>query len=130
MVFLLELKEGFKKFYNKYDTYLVPAVRFVMALVSFLIYVKAEKSADSRGNGSIVCLSSKWIYDIFLIGIYAGSFICDFCGICIDCTGNRAFNVSAVLPFYTEAGVSFSDYGTALLDKNAVPASNCGGAVL
>ena len=26
MVFLLELKEGFKKFYNKYDTYLVPAV--------------------------------------------------------------------------------------------------------
>ena len=131
MVFLLELKEGFKKFYNKYDTYLVPAVRFVMALVSFLMLnVKAEKSADSRGNGSIVCLSSKWIYDIFLIGIYAGSFICDFCGICIDCTGNRAFNVSAVLPFYTEAGVSFSDYGTALLDKNAVPASNCGGAVL
>ena len=43
---------------------------------------------------------------------------------------NRAFNVSAVLPFYTEAGVSFSDYGTALLDKNAVPASNSGGAVL
>ena len=37
MVFLLELKEGFKKFYNKYDTYLVPAVRFVMALVSFLM---------------------------------------------------------------------------------------------
>ena len=36
-VFLLELKEGFKKFYNKYDTYLVPAVRFVMALVSFLM---------------------------------------------------------------------------------------------
>ena len=92
MVFLLELKEGFKKFYNKYDTYLVPAVRFVMALVSFLML-----------NASIGC---------------------------IDCTGNRAFNVSAVLPFYTEAGVSFSDYGTALLDKNAVPASNCGGAVL
>ena len=134
--FLLELKEGFKKFYNKYDTYLVPAVRFVMALVSFLMlnasigYMSKLKTADSRGNGSIVCLSSKWIYDIFLIGIYADSFICDFCGICIDCTGNLSFNVSAVLPFYTEAGVSFSDYGTALLDKNAVPASNCGGAVL
>ena len=26
MVFLLELKEGFKKFYNKYDTYLVPDI--------------------------------------------------------------------------------------------------------
>ena len=37
MVFLLELKEGFKKFYNTYYTYLVPAVRFVMALVSFLM---------------------------------------------------------------------------------------------
>ena len=136
MVFLLELKEGFKKFYNKYDTYLVGSTVcdgigfFSDAQCKHRIYVKAEKSADSRGNGSIVCLSSKWIYDIFLIGIYAGSFICDFCGICIDCTGNRAFNVSAVLPFYTEAGVSFSDYGTALLDKNAVPASNCGGAVL
>ena len=132
MVFLLELKEGFKKFYNKYDTYLVPAVRFVMALVSFLMLNASIGYMSKLKNpfGSIVCLSSKWIYDIFLIGIYVGSFICDFCGICIDCTGNRAFNVSAVLPFYTEAGVSFSDYGTALLDKNAVPASNCGGAVL
>lgn len=38
MVFLLELKEGFKKFYNKYDTYLVPgSTGFVMALVSFLM---------------------------------------------------------------------------------------------
>ena len=29
MVFLLELKEGFKKFYNKYDTYLVRQQLFV-----------------------------------------------------------------------------------------------------
>jgi hypothetical protein len=37
MVFLLELKEKFKNIYNKYDAYLVPAVKFVLALVSFLM---------------------------------------------------------------------------------------------
>ena len=37
MAALLEFKEKFKRFYNKYDTYLVPALKFVVALVSFLI---------------------------------------------------------------------------------------------
>ena len=131
MVFLLELKEGFKKFYNKYDTYLVPAVRFVMALVSFLM-LNASIGYMSKLKNPLIAVAMAVLCAFLPNGfmIFFLSFICDFCGICIDCTGNRAFNVSAVLPFYTEAGVSFSDYGTALLDKNAVPASNCGGAVL
>lgn len=37
MIYLLELKENFKKIYNKYDVYLIPATKFVLALVSFLL---------------------------------------------------------------------------------------------
>lgn len=37
MILLLELKEKYKKFYNRYDVYLIPAVKFLLALVSFLL---------------------------------------------------------------------------------------------
>lgn len=37
MIFLLELKEKIKKVFNRYNTYIVPAVRFVMALVSMIL---------------------------------------------------------------------------------------------
>ena len=37
MAVLLELKENFKRFYNKYDIYIVPVAKFIAALVSFLM---------------------------------------------------------------------------------------------
>ena len=37
MAFLLEFKERFKTFYNKYNTYIVPAAKFIIALISFLM---------------------------------------------------------------------------------------------
>lgn len=37
MIFLLELKEKIKKVFNRYNTYIVPAVRFVIALVSMIL---------------------------------------------------------------------------------------------
>ncbi len=37
MLFLLGLKEKVKKFYNKYNMYVLPAVKFVLALVSILL---------------------------------------------------------------------------------------------
>ena len=37
MAVLLEFKEKFRRFYNKYDTYLVPALKFIVALVSFIM---------------------------------------------------------------------------------------------
>lgn len=37
MAVLLELKEKFKEFYNKYDVYVVPAGKFIIALISFLM---------------------------------------------------------------------------------------------
>lgn len=37
MIFLLELKEKIKKVFNRYNTYIVPAVRFVIALASMVL---------------------------------------------------------------------------------------------
>lgn len=37
MIFLLELKEKVKKGFNRYNTYIVPAVRFAIALVSMIL---------------------------------------------------------------------------------------------
>lgn len=37
MIFLLSLKERFKKFYNRYNMYVLPAVKFVLALVTILL---------------------------------------------------------------------------------------------
>ncbi len=37
MIFLLELKEKIKKVFNRYNTYIIPAVRFVIALVSMIL---------------------------------------------------------------------------------------------
>ena len=40
MAFLLELKESFKKFYNRYNTYVVPASKFIIALICFIMINK------------------------------------------------------------------------------------------
>ncbi|MDO5402017.1 MAG: hypothetical protein Q4F11_01135 [Eubacteriales bacterium] len=37
MAVLLELKEKIKNFYNKYDVYAVPAFKFIIALISFIM---------------------------------------------------------------------------------------------
>ena len=37
MAFLLDLKESFKKFYNRYNTYIIPASKFLIALISFIM---------------------------------------------------------------------------------------------
>ena len=47
MAFLLELKEGFKKFYNRYNTYIVPASKFIIALICFIMITKL-KVVESR----------------------------------------------------------------------------------
>ena len=37
MAFLLELKESFKKFYNRYNTYVVPASKLNIAMKCFIM---------------------------------------------------------------------------------------------
>lgn len=76
MVFLLELKEGFKKFYNKYDVYIVPAVRFVMALVSFLMlnanigYMSKLKNPVIALAVSVLCAFLPNGFMIFFLSVF------------------------------------------------------------
>ena len=50
MAFLLELKDRFNKFYNKYDSYFIPAVKFVVALVAFIILNVSIGDNSKLGN--------------------------------------------------------------------------------
>ena len=58
MAALLEFKEKFKKFYNKYDTYLVPALKFVVALISFLMLNASIGYMEKLNNPLIAVLVS------------------------------------------------------------------------
>lgn len=76
MVYLLELKEGFKKIYNKYDVYIVPAVKFLMALVSFLMlntsigYMSKLKNPVIAVMVSILCAFLPNGFTIFLLSVF------------------------------------------------------------
>lgn len=58
MAALLELKENFKRFYNKYDTYLVPALKFIVALVSFFMLNASIGYMEKLNNPVIAVLIS------------------------------------------------------------------------
>ena len=58
MAFLLEFKERFKTFYNKYNTYIVPAARFIIALISFLMINASIGYMDKLKNPIFAILLS------------------------------------------------------------------------
>lgn len=58
MAALLELKEKFKRFYNKYDTYLVPALKFIVALISFIMLNSSIGYMNKLNNPVIAVLIS------------------------------------------------------------------------
>lgn len=58
MAVLLELKENFKRFYNKYDIYIVPVVKFIAALVSFLMLNASIGYMDKLNSPIIAVLVS------------------------------------------------------------------------
>lgn len=76
MVFLLELKEGFKKFYNKYDVYIVPAMKFLMAFLSFIFlnttigYMSKLKNPVIALVVSIICAFLPNGVTIFFLSIF------------------------------------------------------------
>lgn len=61
MIFLLELKEKVSKLYNKYNIYALPAVKFLMALVSMILlnvsigYMSQLKNPIVVAGISLVC---------------------------------------------------------------------------
>ncbi len=58
MAVLLEFKEKFRRFYNKYDTYLVPALKFIVALVSFVMLNASIGYMEKLNNPVIAILIS------------------------------------------------------------------------
>lgn len=58
MAVLLELKENFKRFYNKYDIYIVPVAKFIAALVSFLMLNATIGYMDKLNSPIIAVLVS------------------------------------------------------------------------
>ena len=58
MAFLLEFKERFKTFYNKYNTYIVPTARFIIALISFLMINASIGYMDKLKNPIFAILLS------------------------------------------------------------------------
>ena len=76
MVFLLELKENIKKIFNKYDMYIIPAAKFIMALLSFLIldysigYMTKLKSPVIAFLLAVICAFLPSGMTIFLLSIF------------------------------------------------------------
>ena len=58
MAFLLELKESFKKFYNRYNTYVVPASKFIIALICFIMINTSIGYMDKLKNPVFALLLS------------------------------------------------------------------------
>ena len=58
MAFLLELKESFKKFYNRYNTYIVPASKFIIALICFIMINTSIGYMDKLKNPVFALLLS------------------------------------------------------------------------
>lgn len=58
MAFLLDFKENFKKFYNRYNTYIVPAAKFVVALISFIMINASIGYMDKLKNPVFAILLS------------------------------------------------------------------------
>ncbi len=76
MVYLLELKETLKKIYNKYDTYIVPAVKFLVAFVSFLMlnasigYMARLKNPLIALLISVICAFLPNGFTIFVLSVF------------------------------------------------------------
>ena len=76
MVLLLELKEKIKKFYNKYDRYIVPVIKFVMAFIAFCMlnmtigYMTRIKSPIIAIGLSFICAFLPVGFTIFALSIF------------------------------------------------------------
>jgi hypothetical protein len=76
MVFLLELKESYKKFYNKYDVYIVPIVKFLVALVAFIMldmsigYMSKLKNPVFALIGAVLCGFLPNGFMIFFLSVF------------------------------------------------------------
>lgn len=76
MAFLLELKERFKIIYNRYNTFIVPGAKFIVALISFLMINASIGYMDKLKNPvfaillSVVCAFLPSGFTLILLSVF------------------------------------------------------------
>ncbi|MDD6333403.1 MAG: hypothetical protein PUB04_02950 [Clostridia bacterium] len=76
MAFLLDLKESFKKFYNRYNTYIIPASKFLIALISFIMINASIGYMDKLKNPvfaillSVVCAFLPSGFTLIILSVF------------------------------------------------------------
>ena len=58
MIFLLELKENIKRFFNKYDVYIIPSAKLILAFISFMVLNASIGYMSKLSNPVIAILLS------------------------------------------------------------------------
>lgn len=76
MAFLLDLKESFKKFYNRYNTYIIPTSKFLIALISFIMINASIGYMDKLKNPvfaillSVVCAFLPSGFTLIILSVF------------------------------------------------------------
>ena len=90
MTALLELKQKIKEIYGQYEMYILPVMKFVLALVYFL-WINANMGYMSRLNN---------VFLVLILAFYSAIFSHDVHWLCDDshsqlCTWNRSCSIYA-----------------------------------
>ena len=76
MIFLLELKENIKRFFNKYDIYIIPTAKFILAFISFMILNASIGYMTKLSNPvialllSLACAFVPSGFTVFILSVY------------------------------------------------------------
>lgn len=108
MAFLLDLKESFKKFYNRYNTYIVPASKFIIALICFIMINTSIGYMDKLKNPvfalllSVICAFLPGGFTLIVLSaFYSYTVVCNSSRICIAGIVYNASDVSSVFQICT-----------------------------
>lgn len=108
MVALLELKEKFKKIFNKYDIYMIPGMKFIVALVALLMlnasigYMSRLKNPLIAVAVAILCaFLPNGAYNYIPVHFHDCTFICNICRTCNRYTLSVYTDVSVIFQIYT-----------------------------
>lgn len=76
MIFLLELKENIKRFFHKYDIYIIPTAKFILAFISFMILNASIGYMTKLTNPvialllSLACAFVPSGFTVFILSVY------------------------------------------------------------
>lgn len=107
MAFLLELKESFKKFYNRYNTYVVPASKFIIALICFIMINTSIGYMDKLKNPvfalllSVICAFLPGGFTLIVLSAFILIQLYVIARICITGIVCNASDVSSVFQICT-----------------------------